>query len=722
MQVKADSIAQAQTGEVDALLRRAQALGAAGQAEQAAAALLAVLQVQSTHALANHQLGLLELQLGRAGALVRLATALKAAPEQEQFWRSYIGALIDAAEFDGARHVLALGRQRGLGGGAVDALEARLGPVGANDSAAVMALLAQGQHDQAFAQAQALAARFPTDPFGWKIQAAVQRMRGAPEAALQAMQRGVLVAPADAEAHANLGTLFNELQRFDEAERALRRALDLGADDADTWNSLGAALQGRPAAAEAAFRRALAHKADFPDALNNLAECLQSQGRLAEALPHYQSALRLRPDFHVVHSNLLFCLSQMDDIAAPALFEAHLAFGEAVEAPLRGTLHGHANSREAGRTIRIGFVTGDFRNHALASFIEPLLARLATRTGLEMTAYYNHTVHDSVTARLRAHMRGWRDIHGQDDAQVAERIRADGIDILIDLAGHTAFNRLPLFALKPAPVQVSWIGYPATTGLTAMDYYITDPFMLPPGQFDHQFIEKLVHLPVSAPFLPSPLAPPVNRLPALDNGYLTFGSFNRPSKLSRPVVALWSAVLRALPTSRMLLAAMPADGSEELVAQFALNGVARQRLDFHPRADMASYLALHQLVDVCLDTFPYSGGTTTLHALYMGVPTVTLSGATAAGRQGASIMRHSGLPQYIASSAAEFVAIGTAQASDLDTLAHTRASLRERFITPTSGAMEGVALATELALRAMWERWCAQQPPAPLQISLPQSS
>ncbi|MDB5961234.1 MAG: hypothetical protein JWP59_2528, partial [Massilia sp.] len=433
----------------------------------------------------------------------------------------------------------------------------------------------------------------------------------------------------------------------------------------------------------------------------------------------YRRTLALHPLYADAHSNLLFCLSQAENFDAAALTAEHARYAERFEAPLRTRWPQHANGRDPQRRLRIGIVSGDLREHPVAAFVEPVLAVLGRSAGLSLHAYSNNPYDDAVTQRLRGCFASWTRITGMDDDSVAARIGLDAIDILIDLSGHTAHNRLPVFARKPAPLQASWIGYPGTTGLTAMDYYLTDPYMLPPGQFDHQFTERLAHLPVTAPFLPSPLAPPVNSLPAIDNGYLTFGSFNRPSKLSRPVIALWSRVLRALPSSRMLLAAMPSDGSNEDIASlFALNGVARRRLDFFPRADIASYLALHHRVDVCLDTFPYSGGTTTLHALYMGVPTLTLAGDTAAGRQGASIMRHSGLPEFIAGDEAEFTALGVQLARDPGALSAIRAGLRQRFLAPSSDAMDAVADGVERALRAMWRRWCAGLAAAPLRIDL----
>lgn len=698
---------------LEALLLDAQAHGEAGRLQEAEAQYHAVLAIDPGHAHATYLLGLVELRLDRPAALVRLATALKAAPQQEAYWLSYVEALIARDEFAAARQVLEMGRQRGLAGAGVDALAARLTPVDAAAMAAAMALLSKRQLDDALAGAAELVRQHPSDAFGYKIEGAVRHMRGQFEACVAPMQRATAVAPDDAEAHANLGGVYNELHRFAEAEQSLRSALRLRENDADCWNGLGTALRGLADNAEAAFRRALALRPDFPEALNNLAVNLQDQGRLAEAVQHYQHALTLRPGFHGVRSNMLFCLSQMAEIDAPALLAAHRAYGAAVAAEMTAPPLPHANTREPGRPLRIGFVSGDLRNHALASFIEPILACLALRPGVQLWAYSNHPVHDAVTARLRSHMHGWQDIHRQSDDEAAACIRADAIDILIDLSGHTAFNRLPLFARKPAPVQVSWIGYPGTTGVDAIDYYLTDSMMLPPGRFDEQFVEQLVQLPLGAPFERMVDAPPVSPLPALANGYFTFGSFNRPSKISRAVIGVWARLLRDLPDARLLIGGMPEDGSDaQLVGWLAEEGIARSRLLLHRRSDMHAYLVLHQQVDLCLDTFPYSGGTTTLHALSMGVPTLTMAGATAAGRQSACILEHHGLQALVAHDADDFVAKGLAACAAPAQLAEVRASLRQRFPLADGAAIGAITDGVATALTTMWQRWCSGAPAA----------
>jgi predicted O-linked N-acetylglucosamine transferase (SPINDLY family) len=312
----------------------------------------------------------------------------------------------------------------------------------------------------------------------------------------------------------------------------------------------------------------------------------------------------------------------------------------------------------------------------------------------------------------------WHPIAGFSDAALAEKISGDGIDILIDLAGHTAENRLLTFARKPAPIQVSWMGYPGTTGLRAMDYYLADRYFLPPGAFDSQFTEKLVHLPASAPFLPDEGAPPVNALPALSKGYITFGSFNRLTKLRPSVIALWSRLLRALPDAHMVLGGMPREGSyDALIGWFAREGIVRERLSFYARCPMPAYLALHHQVDMCLDTFPYTGGTTTNHALWMGVPTLTLAGHTPPGRQGAAMLGHVGLEAFVAEDEKDFQEKGLSWAADLAALAAVRAGLRERCERSPMRRPDVIAAGLESALRNMWQRWCAGLPAQTFEVS-----
>lgn len=531
--------------------------------------------------------------------------------------------------------------------------------------------------------------------------------------ALVSFDRAIALKPDFAETHVNRGKTLDNLGRLEEALASCERAIALKPDLAEAHVNKGKTLDnlGRTEEALTTYDRAIALKPGLAEAHVNKGKILGDLGVLEEALASYNRAVALKPDLAGAHSDLLFLHSHDGNIDADSLFVEHCRFGEQFESPVRTEWPRHDNIRDPERRLQIGFVSADLRNHSVAAFIEPVLAHLIKRRQLSLHVYYNHEREDDVTLRLRGMVERWNPVHALSNAALAEKIRADGIDILIDLSGHTGGNRLAAFARKPAPLQASWMGYPGTTGLRAMDYYLADRHFLPVEQFADQFTEKIVYLPANAPFLPFAGAPAVNPLPALNRGQFTFGSFNRISKINRSVIAMWAQLLRALPDSRMLLGGLPEERQcETLLAWFALEGIARERLTLHPRSGMTSYMKLHHQVDLCLDTFPYTGGTTTCHALWMGVPTLSLAGATPGGRAGAAILGGVGLETMIAHDADDFVNKGVGWAGQLDALAAIRLQLRERFLQSAIGQPALVAEGLERALRTMWERWCAGLP------------
>jgi predicted O-linked N-acetylglucosamine transferase (SPINDLY family) len=539
----------------------------------------------------------------------------------------------------------------------------------------------------------------------------VQRLLGRFEASVASYRRAIESRPDFVDAHHNLGNALTDAGRFEEAMMSQRRALELRPDSVEAWLGLANAqtARGELTSAVESYRCALAIDPSRAMTQHDLGTTLYKLGRVPEAIECFRHALSREPAFAQAWTGLLFCLSHDARVDAAALFEEHVRFGAQFEStPPRSD---HRNTRNPERRLRVGVVSADLREHAVAVYCEPVLAELAKSASLGLHAYFNHASGDATTDRLRGHFAHWTDVAPLSDASLAQAIENDGIDILIDLSGHTAGNRLPVFARKPAPIQASWIGYLGTTGLRSMDYYLADPRLFPLPQWSGSFTEKLVSLPAWAAFLPGADAPPVNALPALTNGYLTFGSFNRLSKLGDGVIALWSRALRAVPEARMLLGGMPPPGQyDALVASFAREGIARERLVFHPRCDAQAYLALHHEVDIALDAFPYTGGNTSNHALSMGVPVLTLAGSTPAWRQGAAIMLHAGLPEFVAHDAAQFEDKCAYWASHLDQLAEIRAGLRERLFESAMGRPDLIALALDRALRTMWHRWCAQAP------------
>jgi predicted O-linked N-acetylglucosamine transferase (SPINDLY family) len=505
-----------------------------------------------------------------------------------------------------------------------------------------------------------------------------------------------------------------------DAEEVCRAIIAINPAYAEAQRIYGMSLvhQGRVAEGLAAARRAIELAPDSSSMHNTLGVLLLDLGMVSDAEECFRVALEKDPKDAVAADNYLFSLSHNPAVKQDTLFAEHVKFAQQHEAPVRAQWPRHVNKRMPNRKLKIGLVSGDLFRHAVASYLLPIMERLATDPSVSLHVYNNHIAVDDYTLLLRKCAHEWHQVNGMPDAQLANRIRDDRVDILFDLSGHTGRNRLLTFARKPAPIQVSWLGYPATTGLTAMDYYLVDRFGVPFGPAEQMFSEKIVHLPANAPFLPEESAPPVNILPAMHNGYITFGSFNRLNKLRPDVIALWAELLHAQPSSRMLLGAIATDEDEQLlIGWFASAGISRERLMFRRRSSIPVYLQQHFHVDICLDTFPYTGSTTVLNSLWMGVPTLTIAGDTLPSRAGTTWMSHVGLEQFLAADKADFVAKGVALSSDIAALAALRTGLRERCMASAAFRPEVVAAGLSRALRIMWQRWCDDQPPVAFEVT-----
>jgi len=539
--------------------------------------------------------------------------------------------------------------------------------------------------------------------------------QGRLDEALMCYRKALRLAPNNATAHSNLGNLLKTLDRGDEAEASYGKALRLDPRLPEAHNNLGSLLvdQARLDEAMACFQEALRLKPDFVQAYNNMGNVYTRQGNHDEALACFREALRLDPGNAIAHSNLLFLLCYRSDYDVETLFAEHVRWGE---------MHGrdprefpaHGNSPDGNRRLRIGYVSADFRNHPVGHFIEQVIAHHDKRR-FEIFCYYNYAKNDDITARLRRHADHWRSIIGWTDEAVARQIREDGIDILVDLAGHTAGNRLLTFALKPAPVQATWMSYIATTGLKAIDYIIANRFIIPP-QDERYYVERVVRLPHSflcftPPHFPIEVSPP----PALSRGEITFGCFNSTAKLTTSVIAAWARILLALPRSRLFLKS-GGFGDELSRARyrklFAEHGVAPERLKFAGLSPRGEYLAAYNEVDIGLDPFPYNGGTTTVEALWMGVPVITLSGDRFVSRMGESIMMNLGLAECVAATEDEYIAKALGLASDLPRLAELRGRLRAQLLASPLCDGPGFTRDLEAAYRQMWTAWCRSQAPA----------
>jgi predicted O-linked N-acetylglucosamine transferase (SPINDLY family) len=365
--------------------------------------------------------------------------------------------------------------------------------------------------------------------------------------------------------------------------------------------------------------------------------------------------------------------------------------------------------------LRVGLVSGDLGDHPVGYFLESVLTALSSQTPgrLDLFAYANRAGDDMTSQRLRTCCEGWRSAVGLSDEALAQCVREDGIDILIDLSGHTARNRLPVFAWKPAPVQLTWLGYLATTGLTAIDYVLADVWTLPKEE-EAYFTEKIWRLldsyicftPPVHGALPGPL-------PAVDNGYVTFGSCNNLTKMNDDVVALWSRILQAVPNSRLLLKSTQLHEDvvrEEVIGRFGAHGIEAQRLILKTPVPRGEHLTTYQEMDIALDPFPYPGITTSVEALWMGVPVLTLAGEHFLSRQGVGLLMNAGLPEWVAADPQDYVARAVAHANDLQALAALRSDLRRRVLASPIFDAPRFAEHFEAALRGMWHVWCAQYP------------
>jgi predicted O-linked N-acetylglucosamine transferase (SPINDLY family) len=508
--------------------------------------------------------------------------------------------------------------------------------------------------------------------------------RGDLEEAVTCFRRALELRPDYVEAHNNLGNALKDRGDVEEALGCFRRAVGLRPDFAEAHSNLGNALKARGdlEGAIACHRRALELRSDYADAHCNLGNALRDRGSLDEAVTCYRRTLELKPDHAGAHSNLLATLHYCPGITPAALAEAHAEYDRRHAAPLRGAVAPRPGKPGglAGRP-RLGFVSPDLGRHPVGYFLVRILENLR-REQCETICYSDRIVKDGLTHRLQAAATGWRDVIGMDHERLAEQIRADRIDILFDLAGHTAHNRLLVFARKPAPIQISWIGYEGTTGLGAMDYLLADHLMVPPGSERH-YRERVLRMPDGyLCYDPPEAAPPVGPPPSLKNGFATFGSFNNPAKITPDVVAVWARILRAAPSTRLVLKYRGLGDQtvrKRFLDLFAVQGVGPQRLDLLPWSSYSDYLATYHQVDLALDPFPFSGSTITCESLWMGVPVLTCPGETFASRHSLSHLSNVGLTETIARDLDEYVELAVSLAGDPARLAVLRSGLRKRM-------------------------------------------
>ncbi|MBP9217317.1 MAG: tetratricopeptide repeat protein [Sterolibacterium sp.] len=686
-----------QSAEEARLLQQAMQHQAAQDWPQAIACLESILQGNPQHAEALHQMGVVAHRLGdHKAALELVALAIRANPASALYHSNLGNMQYQAGQLTEAEHSF---RQ---------AVALNPGFAQAQYDLAVV-LQERGQGDAAVASYRVVLHQNPQHVDAWRNLGRLLEEQGNLDEAMDCYQRAVEIRPKYAEAHFQLGAGFDRQGENDKAVMAYQQAIRHRPDFAEAYNNLGVAYLNLVAwdEAEICFNQAIQLQPDLYESYVGLGRVAFLSGRDDEGMKLLRKALSIKPDSGYAHSGILFQMQRsprysMEDQWAECRYYANI-----VEAPLRQYWRQHERLREPQRRLRLGYVSGDFYYHPVASYIEPILMH-HDKTQVEVFCYYNFDKHDDMTERLKAHADHWIPCSFMTDEALAERIRADQIDILVDLSGHTAYNRLMTFARKPAPVQATWMGFAGTTGLTAMDYRITDAYLDPPGMTERFHSEQLIRLPGSnIPFHPESWTIEVGELPALRSGRLVLASLNTPNKLNQNVLNVWGRILTALPHAQLMLGNVINDTARaSLLGMCQRAGIPEDRLILQPRMSIQGYLATHQQIDLGLDPFPYPGSTSTLNSLWMGVPVITLVGMGSAARAGAAIMGYVGLDSFVTASEDAYVQRALEVVADLPALNQIRQSLRPRMQQTVCNAA-GITRNLEAAYRDMWLRWLA---------------
>ncbi|HYH19941.1 MAG TPA: tetratricopeptide repeat protein [Azospirillum sp.] len=689
-----------QPDSLDAVFNRAVALRRAGRSAEALAATARAVALQPRLARAHAEEGMARNDLGQpAAAADCFARAVRQEPGNAEF-RNALGAALLAdgrvEEADAAfRAAVAV---------APEYLTPHL-------NRGVL-LLRAGRHAEAIGVYRRVLVHDPAHAAALSSLSALLLGAGRHDEAVAAGLRAVSVDRDDADACINLGAALQAKDKLAAAEEVFRLALALRVDEAALGNLGAVVLQrGRVAESVALLRRAAALQPDRAETWSNLGGAMREQGDPAASIAAYRRALRVNPGYVDAHSNLIFVLDFDTSLTTVDHMEERRRFDAQHAAPMAAGALPHANPRDPDRRLRVGYVSADFRRHSAAFGFLPVLKR-HDHDRFAVYCYSGVTREDDMTAECRRAADVWCDTLGMDDAALAGRIRADGIDILVDLSGHSLGNRLLTFARRPAPVQLSAWGHPHGIGVTAIGHIISDPVTIP---YEERPIvpQEVVDLPCIIGYEAPPDAPPVVPPPALATGVVTFGCLNRLSKLTGDTLALWGRVMRAVPDARLLLKDKPLDDPSErrrILAALARHGVAEERVVLLGGSGHIEHLASYGRVDIALDPFPLNGGISTLESLWMGVPVLALRGRTPPSRVSAAIDTALGLADWVAEDWDDYVAIARAKAADGTALAALRARLRPHFAASPVGDMAQYTRAVEDAYRALWRRWCTESP------------
>ena len=522
----------------------------------------------------------------------------------------------------------------------------------------------------------------------------------------ESYRKVIALKPDHVEAFNNLSNTLKEQGRVNEAEESCRKSITLKPDHVEAYNNLGVLFQEQHKFndAEASYKTAISLKPDYHLAYSNLGNTLQELGKLEEAIASYNKAIEFKADFFNAYHNKNMCLNYSSSYSPLYIYEEHLEFEKQFGGLKDELPFSRSEKKKFGERLRIGYVSGDFREHSVAYFFEPLLQNHNDKT-IETFCYYNNTVVDATTKRLMTTSDHWRSIFGISDLEVSKLIRSDKIDILVDLSGHTGKNRLLVFAQKPAPIQVTWLGYPNTTGLSAIDYRFTDIVADPIGEADKLHSETLLRLPNGFQCFQGNEKIPVGiGLPQKSQGYVTFGSFNNSSKLTPQVIKTWSKILNLVPKSQLVLKCMKLKNNKNYYLELFKNeGITDDRIKFYrhlPSTD--DHLKLYNTIDIGLDPFPYNGATTTCEALWMGVPVITLLGDIHVGRVGASILTNVGLTDFITQDIDGYVKLAVKMAANTNYLKTIKETLREQMQRAPICNTQSFANDIETVYHDMW--------------------
>jgi len=682
------------------------ALSAQGRMDEAIAAYRQAIQLQPSNAAARNNLGVaLAAQGNFDDAILAYRRATELQPDYADV-HCNLGLTLSAR--GGTDEAISCYRE---------ALRCQPDHVGACNNLGI-ALTHLGQFGEAIATLRRAVQLQPGYADAWCNLGAALMHQGEPEEAITAYRHALHIQPGHALAHNNLGVALSHQGFFDEAKAEYEQAVRIRPDYAEAYNNLGNALsrKSRPGEAIAAYRRALQIRPNHAEAHDNLGTALKDCGRLEEAIVSYRQALQFKPNDATTHSNLILALHYLPKITAQEISAEQLEWNSRHAQPLANSLSPHGNDRSVDRRLRVGYVSADFRDHVAGRTLLPCFEAHDSEK-FDRICYSGTPPSDAIGERFRRSATEWREIAALSDERLAAIIREDRIDVLVDLSLHTAGNRLCAFARKPAPVQISWLGYPGGTGLDAMDWRITDSFLEPAGADIPAGRERPLRLAECwCCYAPPENTPAPGELPVGKNGHITFASFNNFAKINDRVLHLWAGILKKVENSRLLM--LSKGGEQDRVRQIMeCSGVAAERVGFlafypmdarrrdeHPTPE---YLHRYQRTDIALDPFPYNGMTTTCDALWMGVPVIALVGKMSIGRASFSLLSNAGLGELCAASEDDYVRIAAGLARNLPRLAALRATMRERLAK--SPLLDAVRFTRNLehAYCTAWRHWCA---------------